>query len=52
LCPPDQPLPPTARLGGIRYEAQDWNNCGPTTLTMALSYYGWSETTSTPPPNG
>ncbi|MBN1964948.1 MAG: tetratricopeptide repeat protein, partial [Anaerolineae bacterium] len=22
---------------------QTWNNCGPATLTMALSYYGWTQ---------
>ena len=29
-------------LGGIRHEWQTWNNCGPVTLGMALSYYGQS----------
>lgn len=28
--------------GGIRWEQQDWNNCGPANITMALSYYGWT----------
>jgi len=37
------PAPPSARLSNIRYEEQGWNNCGPTTMTMALSYYGYSE---------
>lgn len=36
-------LPSTVRLTGIRYESQGWNNCGPTTMTMALSYFGWSD---------
>lgn len=27
---------------GFRWERQDWNNCGPTNVTMALSYYGWT----------
>lgn len=31
-------------LDGIRHEYQGWNNCGPTTLAMALSYYGRPET--------
>lgn len=35
-------LPLTARLTGFRHEYQGWNNCGPATLTMALSYYGWA----------
>lgn len=34
-------IPPAARLTGIRHVYQDWNNCGPANLTMALSYYGW-----------
>lgn len=34
--------PPAARLNGIRHVYQDWNNCGPANLTMALSYFGWS----------
>ncbi len=33
--------PPSARLNGIRHVYQDWNNCGPANLTMALSYFGW-----------
>ncbi len=31
-------------LTGLRHEHQGWNNCGPTTLAMALSYWGRSET--------
>lgn len=34
-------LPPSAYNGGFRHERQDWNNCGPANLAMALSYYGW-----------
>ncbi|MFQ3566222.1 MAG: C39 family peptidase [Aggregatilineales bacterium] len=38
-------IPPSYRLTGIGYIAQTWNNCGPATLTMALSYYeGFSAT--------
>lgn len=38
-------LPPTtARLEGVRHEFQTWNNCGPATLAMALSYFGLSLT--------
>jgi tetratricopeptide (TPR) repeat protein len=40
--PTEAPLPKVYRLNNIRYEAQGWNNCGPTTMTMALSYYGWT----------
>lgn len=36
-------VPPSARIFGIRHEQQKWNNCGPATITMALSYYGWQE---------
>ncbi|MBU6349102.1 MAG: C39 family peptidase [Chloroflexi bacterium] len=33
--------PPAAvQLTGIRHEWQTWNNCGPATLAMNLSYYG------------
>lgn len=44
LVPPAyaQDLPTAARLDGIRHVYQDWNNCGPANLTMALSYFGWS----------
>ena len=31
-------------LTGARQEYQLWNNCGPATLSMNLSYYGWSGT--------
>jgi tetratricopeptide (TPR) repeat protein len=31
-------------LTGLRHERQGWNNCGPTTLAMALSYWGYEET--------
>lgn len=33
-----------AFLGGVTYHDQTWNNCGPATVTMALSYYGWART--------
>jgi hypothetical protein len=47
VLPTEVPLPPTARLGNIRYEKQAWNNCGPATMTMALSYYGWTDRQTT-----
>ena len=34
-------LPPSARIFGLLHQQQTWNNCGPATITMALSYYGW-----------
>jgi tetratricopeptide (TPR) repeat protein len=36
-------LPETARLDGFRHEYQGWNNCGPATLTMGLTYFGWED---------
>lgn len=33
------PIPPSARLQRIQHQFQDWNNCGPATLTMALTYF-------------
>jgi tetratricopeptide (TPR) repeat protein len=35
------PTPASARLDGMRHVYQDWNNCGPANLTMAMSYFGW-----------
>lgn len=40
---PITPVAPTASLDGVTYHAQMWNNCGPATLTMNLSYYGIAE---------
>ena len=44
----DIPLTPTAtqipnqhKLESPEYEMQDWNNCGPASLSMYLDYYGW-----------
>jgi len=34
------PIPTAARLEGIRHQFQTWNNCGPATLAMTLSYFG------------
>jgi tetratricopeptide (TPR) repeat protein len=43
--PTPTPTPPASfTLSGLRHEHQGWNNCGPTTLAMALSYWGRSET--------
>lgn len=36
-------VPASGRLYGFRYEQQTWNNCGPASITTALSYYGWQE---------
>ncbi len=35
-----EPLPEEARIDGLRHEYQTWNNCGPATISMALSRYG------------
>ena len=35
------PLPDKVKLAGVKQEYQGWNNCGPATLAMALSYWGW-----------
>lgn len=36
------PLPGDVTLPSPRWEKQDWNNCGPATLALALRFYGWS----------
>lgn len=42
--PSDPPsLPQYALLQGLRHEYQWWNNCAPSTLGMALSYYDRTE---------
>jgi hypothetical protein len=35
-----QLAPPSAELSGFSHIWQTWNNCGPATLTMALSHFG------------
>jgi tetratricopeptide (TPR) repeat protein len=35
--------PRNARMTGFVYQKQTWNNCGPSNITMALSYYGWRQ---------
>lgn len=34
------PFPPAARLTGFYHLFQEWNNCGPATMVMAMSYFG------------
>jgi tetratricopeptide (TPR) repeat protein len=47
FVPTSSPTPPpvSARLdlGRLTPEYQGWNNCGPTTLTMGLSYFGYNQ---------
>jgi hypothetical protein len=35
------PLPGRVELKGVKHEYQQMNNCGPTTLSMALTFWGW-----------
>jgi hypothetical protein len=35
------PIPDSIRLTGIRHEYQQFNNCAPANLSMAMSYWGW-----------
>ncbi len=37
------PLPTSWHLNGITHIYQGWNNCGPATLTMGLTYFGYSD---------
>jgi hypothetical protein len=39
--PTPTPLPAMVALPAPAWEKQDWNNCGPATLAMALRFYGW-----------
>ncbi len=41
LSPSPTPIPERVILPSPRWEKQDWNNCGPATLSMYLNYYGW-----------
>lgn len=34
------PIPASIRLDGFVHQFQTWNNCGPATIAMALSYFG------------
>lgn len=38
--PTRAPIPSSVRLEGFRHQFQAWNNCGPATVAMALSYFG------------
>lgn len=41
FTPMPTPIPSQALLQGFRYEYQQFNNCGPANLSMALSFWGW-----------
>ena len=38
------PIPASARLNGFQHQFQDWNNCGPATMAMTMSYFGLNVT--------
>ena len=40
--PTSTPIPGAVSLPAPEWEKQDWNNCGPATLGMALRYFGWT----------
>jgi len=40
-APTPTPLPASVSLPAPEWEKQDWNNCGPATLALALRYFGW-----------
>ncbi|MFN2149274.1 MAG: tetratricopeptide repeat protein [Anaerolineales bacterium] len=39
--PSPTPLPAQVQLPAPAWEKQDWNNCGPATLALALRTFGW-----------
>jgi hypothetical protein len=41
LTPTSTPIPGKVMLDGFVHEYQQMNNCGPATLAMLLSYWGW-----------
>ena len=36
------PIPASISLSGIRHEYQQFNNCAPASLSMVMSYWGWT----------
>jgi tetratricopeptide (TPR) repeat protein len=36
-------IPNSYRNTGFSWAQQTWNNCGPATVTLALSFFGWQE---------
>jgi len=47
LVSPMNLLPNAVDMDGFRYEPQGWNNCGPATLTMGLTYFGYEPNQNT-----
>ncbi|MBL8095954.1 MAG: tetratricopeptide repeat protein [Anaerolineales bacterium] len=42
--PSPTPIPSKVELTGFTYEAQKFNNCGPASLAVNLSFWGWKGT--------
>ena len=42
--PTPWPLPQASRLKGFQHKFQSWNNCGPATLAMALTFFNVNST--------
>ncbi|MCX6072307.1 MAG: C39 family peptidase [Chloroflexi bacterium] len=40
-APTPVPLAEAVSLPAPEWEKQDWNNCGPATLALAMRYFGW-----------
>lgn len=40
--PTTTPLPGRVELAAPAWEKQDWNNCGPATLSLGLRFFGWA----------
>lgn len=40
--PTSTPLPESFLLEGVKYEKETFNNCGPASLSMLLSFWGWN----------
>jgi hypothetical protein len=47
LVSPMDLLPSSASIDTFRYERQGWNNCGPATLTMGLTHFGYQPNQNT-----
>jgi hypothetical protein len=41
------PLPPSTHLAKVAHQWQTWNNCGPASMTMAVSVFGKTEDQTT-----
>ncbi len=42
IPPTPTPLPAQVQLEGVEHHYQLFNNCGPTSLAMSISFWGWS----------